>query len=106
MATTKKKTATAKVTKTAKKSVPRKKALVKKSSTKSQTVKSFRVSRPETPFLTFSLTRQTAYWLVLGLIVVVFALWITKLQADIQSIYDSIDLNTAISDTYVPTKKQ
>jgi hypothetical protein len=58
------------------------------------------------PFFTFSLTRQTVYWLVLGVILIVFALWITKLQSDIQSIYDTIDMNTAEQDTYVPTKKQ
>jgi len=107
MATTKKNSTKSKATKVAKKvSSPAKKASVKKSAPKQQAVRSFRVSKPETPFLTFSLTRQTAYWLVLGLIFIVFALWITKLQSDIQGIYDTIDMNTAAEDTYVPAKKQ
>ena len=107
MATTKKNSTKSKAAKVSKKvSSPAKKASVKKSAPKQQAVRSFRVSKPETPFLTFSLTRQTAYWLVLGLIFIVFALWITKLQSDIQGIYDTIDMNTAAEDTYVPAKKQ
>jgi hypothetical protein len=106
MATTKSKSTTSKATNAKKAPVTRKKSQVKKASSKNQTVKSFRVSKPEQPFMTFNLTRQTVYWLVLGAVVVVFALWITKLQADVQSIYDTIDMNTAAQDTYVPMKKQ
>ena len=106
MATTKNKSTTSKATNTKKAPLVRKKSQVKKASSKYQTIKSFRVSKPEQPFMTFSLTRQTVYWLVLGVVVIVFALWITKLQSDIQSIYDTIDMNMAAQDTYVPMKKQ
>jgi hypothetical protein len=106
MATTKNKSTSTKATSAKKAAGARKKPQVKKVSSKNQTVKSFRVSKPEVPFFTFSLTRQTVYWLVLGVILIVFALWITKLQSDIQSIYDTIDMNTAEQDTYIPTKKQ
>jgi hypothetical protein len=41
--------------------------------------------------MTFRVTKQTVYWLVLGAVVILFSTWILRLQADIQSIYDSID---------------
>ncbi len=44
--------------------------------------------------MTFTPTKQSLYWLVLGVIVICFATWILKLQSDIQAIYDSIDANS------------
>lgn len=57
--------------------------------------KSFRRSKPEQPFMSFSLTNQTFYWLVLGGIIVVFALWIITLHNQVQDIYDTIDQQRA-----------
>jgi cell division protein FtsL len=45
--------------------------------------------------MTFRVTRQTVYWLVLSLVIILFTLWLTRLQADIQDLYDQIDANTA-----------
>lgn len=45
-------------------------------------------------FMTFRLTRQTLYWLVLGIVVIMFTVWIMDLQADVQTLYDEIDSNT------------
>lgn len=53
--------------------------------------RSFKVSKPITPFFTFQLTKQTLYWLVIGGVVLLFGIWLLELQSDIQSIYDSID---------------
>ena len=53
-------------------------------------------------FMTFRLTRQTVYWLVLGTVVVLFSIWILRLQSDIQSIYDKIEATQADTEsTYV-----
>lgn len=52
----------------------------------------------EQSFMTFRVTKQTLYWLVLGLVVILFTVWIMKLQADVQSIYDQIDANTQTMD--------
>jgi cell division protein FtsL len=49
----------------------------------------------ENEFMTFRVTRQTVYWLVLSLVIILFTLWLTRLQADIQDLYDQIDANTA-----------
>lgn len=48
------------------------------------------------PFMTFRASKETFYWIVLGLVVILFAAWIMHLQADIQSIYDNIDSNTML----------
>ncbi len=44
--------------------------------------------------MTFQITRQTVYWLVLGFVVILFTVWIMQLQADIQVLYDQIDATT------------
>jgi hypothetical protein len=63
----------------------------KTASKKKPAIKSFRVSPRDEPFMSMSLTRQSLYWVVLGIVVIAFAVWILKLQSDIQDIYDSID---------------
>ena len=50
-------------------------------------------------FMTFRVNRETVYWAVLGAVVILFAVWIMQLQADIQSLYDDIDANSAASDS-------
>lgn len=52
---------------------------------------SLRLQKQTTPFITASVGRETLYWIVLGVVVISFTLWIMKLQSDIQAIYDSID---------------
>jgi len=53
-------------------------------------MKSFKVYRNNEPFTTFRVSRQTVYWLVLLLFIVITQLWILKLQLDIASLTDSI----------------
>ncbi|HEY0965039.1 MAG TPA: hypothetical protein VGE13_01010 [Candidatus Saccharimonadales bacterium] len=60
---------------------------------KTKTLRSFRIERQSTPFMTTATSRETVYWLILGIVVIAFTAWIMKLQSDIQSIYDSIDLS-------------
>lgn len=62
--------------------------------------------RDEESFMTFRVNRETFYWVILGVVVIAFSMWIMKLQSDIQSIYDQIDYTTSVDTTYVPTKKQ
>ena len=108
MATTKKST-TKKAVATKKAPATRKQASSRAGSSKKKianasTVKSFRVSRPEQPFLTFAITKQTLYWIVLGIVIITFGLWINKLQSDVQAIYDSIDASM-MNDTFVIEKQ-
>ncbi len=65
----------------------------KKVNKQTSSVRSFRLVESEEPFFTFSFTRESVYWLILGVVVIVFGLWIAQLQADIETIYDNIDAN-------------
>lgn len=82
-----------------KKSAPRKTA-AKKSSGKRLSLRSHIGLRDEeTEFMTFRITKQTLYWLVLGAVVILFTLWLSKLQSDIQTLYDQIDASSIESST-------
>lgn len=94
MATKKTTTKKAAVKKTAVKRPAAKKKTVKKS-TSAGLRSHIALRREETDFMTFRVTRQTLYWLVLGAVVILFTMWLMRLQSDIQSLYDQIDANTA-----------
>lgn len=53
-------------------------------------------------FMSFTPTLETLYWLVLGVIIIVFTIWIMDLQANIQGIYDQININNADSSINIP----
>ena len=57
------------------------------------------LQREELAFFTFRITKQTVYWLVLGAVVIMFTLWLAKLQSDIQDLYDQVDASTALMST-------
>lgn len=93
MASPKNKTTTTKAP-TKRKAAPRK-AAAKKTTRKSVPLTSqIGLRKEETDFMTFRITRQTLYWIVLGAVVILFTMWLMKLQADVQSLYDQIDANT------------
>ena len=93
MATKKTTTKKAAVKKAAPKRPAAKKTTKKSSSAGLRTHVALRAE--ETDFMTFRITRQTLYWLVLGAVVILFTIWLMRLQSDIQSLYDQIDANTA-----------
>ena len=70
-----------------------------------QAVQSFRPSRSTEPFFTFKDTRQTAYWLILSVIVIGLAAWVLQLNARIQSIYDQIEQNSMNIETLTAEKE-
>lgn len=73
---------------------------------KKSTVRSLRPAPESEAFFVFRLSRQTIYWIVLGVIVVAFASWIYKLQSDIQAIYDQIDQTVLIEQATRPAKQR
>ncbi len=90
MTTTSKKSTTRKSASTPVKKT-KKRAAAKPAQRKNDTMQSFKLSKSDTPFMTFSPTKQTLYWTIFGIVVVTFSLWIFKIQADVNAIYDQID---------------
>lgn len=84
------------------KKAPAKKAPTKKTarvaakkpsaSKKPVAMKSFRLAPDVKPFVSVSLTRQTAYWTILLLFVIAMQLWILKIQMDIVTLTNGISM--------------
>lgn len=84
------------------KKAPARKAALRKGSAKSSSSRMIALTPESGEFMTFRLTRQTVYWMVLGTVVVLFSIWILRLQSDVQSIYDKIEATQADAEsTYV-----
>lgn len=77
----------AKTTKKAKK--PARKTTIKKAKSYDD-MKSFRIYKEPSPFMSFKITRQTVYWLVLLVILVFLILWILRLQIDLSQVMYSL----------------
>lgn len=60
-------------------------------------MKSFHASRRVEPFMTFRISNQTAYWLVLAVLVVALGVWVTVISIRVQDIYDHIDTTNNIT---------
>lgn len=58
---------------------------------KAPVMKSFHASRREEPFMTFRVNNQTAYWLILAVLVIALGVWVTVISVRVQNIYDQID---------------
>lgn len=63
--------------------------------------RSFQRSEEKTPFMTFEFTIQTVYWMVLSVIVLALGAWVMHLNVKIQNIYDQVEMNTQLSETYI-----
>ena len=70
-----------------------KKTTASKARSKKSDLKSFKLARSPSPFLTIAITRQTLYWGIIAVAVLVLGLWIIHLQNKVNEIYDAIDLN-------------
>jgi hypothetical protein len=99
MATTKKKPA-AKVA--AKKPTTARKVTPKSSAKKTKVAehRSFRPSVEKAPFMTFKFTEQSAYWLILCVLVLALGAWVMYLNVKIQNIYDQVEINTQFYENY------
>lgn len=86
-----------------------KKATAKKPSTKakkSPEFKSFKLSKSNTPFFTFAITKQTLYWLVICSAVLALGVWVVIIQIRVNNNYDRIEMNSsALEDLSAPKSK-
>ena len=78
--------------KQSKSSAPRKKKSSSRAKAKSAPMKSFRVAKETVPFTTVKFTRQTFYWIVLTVIIVLSQLWILQLQMNIADLTNALQL--------------
>lgn len=62
---------------------------VRRSTTPS--MRSFRRHKTERPFVSYDITVQTVYWVIIGVTVVGLAAWMLVMHNRIQDIYDDID---------------
>ena len=87
---------------TAKKSATSRKATAKTSTVKQTAAEhlSFRPTKETTPFMTFQLTKQSLYWLILSVLVLGLGTWVMYLNIKIQNIYDQVEMNTYLHETY------
>jgi hypothetical protein len=78
-----KKTATKKPSKT----IKTVKKVTKRTATKKQApMKSFRIYKDDQPFTKPRVSRQTVYWIILLVFIVITQLWILKIQMDIANL--------------------
>ena len=59
--------------------------------------RTLRQSKSDVPFMTFQLTAQSVYWLILSMLVLALGLWVMALNVRIENIYNQIDVNNAAS---------
>lgn len=68
-----------------------KKTTHKRSATKkAEQMKSFKLYQEKNPFTTFRITKQTVYWSVLLIVIIITQLWILKVELDISALTDSL----------------
>lgn len=76
--------------KSATKKIIKKFAIKKTSAKKPAKMQSFRVYKDDTPFTTFRLTRQTFYWAILLIFIIMTQLWLLQIQMDIADLTNSL----------------
>tara|TARA_B100001105_G_scaffold255129_1_gene253085 strand:+ start:458 stop:739 length:282 start_codon:yes stop_codon:yes gene_type:complete len=81
-----------KVTKTpARKTPTRKKPTARKSAAKkAEEMRSFRLYKNQTDFVSFRITRQTVYWSILLAVIVFTQLWILNIQMEIADLTNAL----------------
>lgn len=97
---TKNKTSTAK--KPVKKTTAKSQAATKPkkvTNKKQPSQQSFRKCPEAQPFMTFKITSQTVYWLIICVLVFLVGIWLIKMQNDIMSLYDKVDTMRAEEQT-------
>lgn len=86
---------------TTRKTAPKKATTAKQ---KAAQLVSFRPTKEQAPFMSFNFTIQSFYWLILSVLVLALGAWVMYLNVQIQEIYDQVELNTQLNESYiVPT---
>ena len=54
---------------------------------------SFHLAKADQPFMTFKITVQTVYWLILSGVVLLLGIWMIIINQRVQAIYDQVELS-------------
>jgi hypothetical protein len=85
---------------TAKKSAP--------AAAKHRRLVSLSIAPEDKPFFTFSITRQTLYWLIFSVTILALGLWVLNLNIQVLSLYDQIEntnAQTSLNEPKTPSIK-
>lgn len=76
----------------------------KKTNKKPVPMRSFVVTEDRPPFMTFRITHQTFYWVVLSALVLALGVWVLTLTVKLQQVYDEIDTLQQQEQSVAPKK--
>lgn len=82
-----------------------KKKTTKKTAKKAVVQRSFVRSPEPTPFMTFKATHQTAYWLIISLLLLAIGVWVISLTIRVHSLYDTVEQQSSSNSVTAPAKK-
>lgn len=72
---------------------------------KVEPIRSFKRYNDPTPFVTWKATHQTAYWILIGALVVGLCVWVITLTVRVQNLYDQVQETSDIDASYIYTKQ-
>lgn len=70
----------------------KKKPAAKRTKRATPVQRSFVRSKETQPFMSFRLTHQTVYWLIIGMLVLALGAWIVSLNVRLQGLYDQVQV--------------
>ncbi|MDX2775919.1 hypothetical protein PV379_00930 [Streptomyces caniscabiei] len=85
-------------------SAKKKTTSAKKATKKSESMRSFVVEKDRPPFMTFRVTHQTFYWVVLSALILALGVWVLTLTVKLQQVYDDIDTLQQQEQSIAPKK--
>jgi hypothetical protein len=72
---------------------------------KAESIRSFKRYNDPTPFMTWKATHQTAYWILIGALVVSLCVWVITLTVRVQNLYDQVQQTTETNDSSIHKKQ-
>jgi hypothetical protein len=76
----------------------------KQSAKKDVQYRSFVRAEGPKPFVAFKITQQTAYWVILGILILALGTWAMYLTINVQRVYDAVEASNRSNSSYtVPT---
>lgn len=82
-----------------------KKKTAKKTTKKAASQRSFVRSPEMVPFMTFKATHQTAYWLIICLLVLAIGVWVISLTIKVHNLYDKVQQQSDSNSLVLPVKR-